>query len=142
MASKDLQNLQQAALPLARKPQNVDIPIALIQTQRNFSAAMSLAIQACGLDDKELYLALGIDAGHWSRIRKGEAHFPLDRMSEFCDLIGNRILPEWIAYQVGCQLVMIESEAERLLRHERDAREEAEKQVAMLKSLLVGRVAA
>jgi hypothetical protein len=58
-----------------------------------------LAIQASGLDDKEVYLSLGIDAGHWSRIRKGEAHFPMDKIADFCRCVGNRVLPEWLAFQ-------------------------------------------
>jgi hypothetical protein len=67
----------QGELALTRSAESSSVPFGLIVAQKNFSAALSLAIQASGLDDKEVYLSLGIDAGHWSRIRKGEAHFPM-----------------------------------------------------------------
>ena len=46
-----------------------------------------------------------------------------------------------IAYQVGCQLVEIQSEAERRANEAERRAAEAEAQVAMLKGLLVGRAA-
>lgn len=137
MGSKDLTH--QAELPLRQVPARVAVPIELVHAQRSFVAALALAIQVSGLEGKEIYLPLGIDAGHWSRIVKGEAHFPLDKVRDLCDLVGNKVLAEWVAYQVGCQLVMIESEAERLLRREREATRQALAQVDLLKGLLVGR---
>ena len=89
------------------------MPIEIVHAQKNAEAALSLAVSTSGLDDKEIYIPLGIDPGHWSRIKKGEAGFPPNKMRDFCQLVGNTIYPEWIAYQVGCQLVMIQSEAER-----------------------------
>jgi hypothetical protein len=89
----------QGELALTRSAESSSVPFGLIVAQKNFSAALSLAIQASGLDDKEVYLSLGIDAGHWSRIRKGEAHFPMDKIADFCRCVGNRVLPEWLAFQ-------------------------------------------
>lgn len=117
VASKDMTD--QSELALAREPVRADVSVEMIRRQRTASAAFSLACSASGLEDKEIYLALGIDPGHFSRIKKGEAGFHPDRMREFCALVGNRIYPEWIAYQVGTTLVMIQSEAERLLDAER-----------------------
>ena len=103
----------QAELPLSRAARESGVSIELIRRQRSPSAAFSLACSASGLEDKEIYLALGIDPGHFSRIRKGEAGFPPDKLREFCDLVRNTIYPEWMAFQLGCTLVMIKSEAER-----------------------------
>lgn len=126
-------------LPLSRRAIRADIPISLVHAQQSAASAFSLAVQASGLDDKEIYLSLGIDAGHFSRIKKGEAGFPPDKMRDFCALVGNIIYPEWIAYQVGCGLVMLKTEAERRA-------DEAEKALAkerevnkILKELLLGR---
>lgn len=47
-----------------------------------------------------------------------------------------------LAYQVGCTLTMIKSVAERQRDEAEHRAREAEAQVALLKSLLVGRVAA
>ena len=128
-------------LTLVRPPRQAPIPAELIVAQKTAAGAFSLSCSVSGLEDKELYLALGIDAGHWSRMKKGEAGFPPDRISDFCELVGNMIYPEWIAYQVGCALVMIKSEAERRLEAEHSAREKVEAENRLLRELLVGRAA-
>ena len=102
----------QGELPLSRRASDPAVPQTLVTAQRTSAAAISLACSASGLEDKEIYLVLGINAGHWSRIKSGEAYFPLDRIAEFCRIVGNTVLPDWIAYQVGCGLVMLKSEAE------------------------------
>jgi len=60
-------------LPMSRRALDVSVPIEIIKGQKSASAAFCLALQASGLEDKEVYLSLGIDAGHFSRIKKGEA---------------------------------------------------------------------
>lgn len=136
MASKDLTN--QAELALARAPQSEVVSIELIHKQRTHGAAFVLACNVSGLDDKEVYLPLGIDAGHFSRIKKGEAGFPTDKLHEFCQLVGNTIYPEWIAYQVGCTLVMLKSEAERRADLAEERARAAETENRLLREL-VGR---
>lgn len=103
----------QSELALARSVQRADVPMDLVRKQRTSAGAFSLACTASGLEDKEIYLSLGIDAGHFSRIKKGEAGFPPDKIADFCALVGNTAYPEWIAYQVGSTLVLIKTEAER-----------------------------
>ena len=34
-------------------------------------------------------------------------------LGKFCAVVGNTLYPEWMAYQVGCGLVMLKTEAER-----------------------------
>lgn len=126
-------------LALARQPEKASIPIELVWRQPNVGAAFSLACQASGLEDKEIYLALGIDAGTFSRIKKGEANLPGDKVAEFCRLVGNTIYPEWLAYQVGCTLTMLKSEAERRAEEAEKRAKEAEKQVELLTKVLQGR---
>jgi len=128
-------------LALVRSPEKASVPIDLVHAQKSAEAALSLAVPASGLDDKEIYLPLAIDAGHWSRIKKGEAGFPPNKTHEFCKIVGNTIYPEWIAYQVGCQLVMIRSEAERRAMEAEARATKAEDQVEMLKGLLIGKAA-
>jgi hypothetical protein len=127
MASKDLTDLQ-AELALARAPEQHHVALPTIWKQKSASAAFVLACNVSGLEDKEIYVPLKIDAGHFARIKKGDAGFPPDKLSEFCVLVGNRIYLEWQAHQVGCGLVLLKSEAERQLDVERvraDAAEQA-----------------
>lgn len=126
-------------LALARQPDQAQIPVELIRRQQHACAAFSLSCQSSGLDDKEIYLSLGIDAGTFSRIKKGEATLQGDKLAEFTRVVGNTIFLEWLAYQIGCTLVVIKSEAERRADEAEKRAKDAEAQVAMLKGLLVGK---
>jgi len=128
-------------LPLSRKPEQADTPIEMVRRQHSAGAAFCLACQTSGLEDKEIHLSIKVDAGTFSRIKKGEATLQADKIAEFCRVVGNTIYPEWLAYQVGCTLTLIKSEAERQRDEAERRAKEAEAQVTMLKSLLVGRAA-
>lgn len=117
---------EQSELALARRAAAVIVPIEMIRAKRTAAAAFTLACDVSGLDDKEIYLQLDIDAGYFSNIKKGKATLQADIVNTFCAIVENNIYVEWLAYQVGCQLVQIESETERLLRI-------ANEQIAMLK---------
>jgi hypothetical protein len=116
VASKEMRSVDgQGELALSRRAEPNDMPIEVVRRQKSAAAAFSLACQSSGLEDKEIYGALALDAGYFSRIKKGEATLQADLVTPFCDVVGNRIYPEWMAYQIGCTLVQIKSEAERRL---------------------------
>jgi hypothetical protein len=131
MASNLLTDVVEHELPLSRKPNQPVIPIELIRSRKTASAAFTLACDCSGLEDKEIYLPLGIDAGYFSRIKKGDATLQADLIQKFCDHVGNTVYAEWIAYQVGGTIVQIESETQRLLRLAKEelAKERQERQV-------------
>jgi hypothetical protein len=108
MDAKDLQ----LELPMARRPQKVEIEKDLVLRQPNKLAALNLCIQLSGLEDKEIYGALGIDAGQWTRIKKGDAHFPDNKESELMRICGNIAPLIWAAAHEGYQLVPMMSELE------------------------------
>lgn len=112
------------------------VPLEVVHAQRSSASAFSLACQASGLEDKEIYLSLGIDAGHFSRIKRGDAGFPPDKLASFCRLVGNNAYPEWLAYQVGCTLVMLKSEAERRAENAEARANDAEKKMAYLEQFV------
>lgn len=131
----------QGELALTRKAEPASAAIELIRRQKTAAAAFSLACSVSGLEDKEIYLALGMDAGHFSRMKKGDAGFPPDRVAEFCELVGNTIYPEWAAFQLGCTLVMIKSEAERKAELAISERDAALAENKLMRALLQGRAA-
>lgn len=134
MRSKDSLAVDgQGGLALVRPRESVAIPLDVVARQRNFLSALTLCVQSSGLEDKEVYLQLGIDAGHWSRIMKGEAHFPVNKLNDLCDICGNEAPLIWWARSRGYALVMLKTEAERrieelegLLAKERERRQWAE----------------
>lgn len=142
MASKDLQRVDgQGELRLSRRAEANTMPVEVVRRQKSGAAAFALACQSSGLEDKEIYGALDMDAGYFSRIKKGEATLQADLLQPFCDVVNNRIYPEWLAWSVGCTLVQIQSEAERQLEQERSRREKAEAENRLMRQLLAGRVA-
>jgi hypothetical protein len=123
--------VQQSELSLIRKAsQQVDVPVAMIYARKNQGSAFTLACEASGRDDKEIYLDLGIDAGTFSRMKDGKNTLSNDRMHDFCAAVGNTILPQWIAYQVGCGLVLLKTEAERRAEEAEARADEAERKLA------------
>lgn len=130
MASKDLRRVDdQQELPLGRKATPIALDPILIHRQPNALAALNLMINASGLEDKEIYLPLGIDAGHWTRIRQGSANPPLNKLDELIDLCGNDAFLEYVAHRRGFGLVPLRSELERQLEEERARRLEAEQKL-------------
>lgn len=129
-------------LALARSPNRVAVPMELIRAKKTSGSAFTLACDASGLDDKEIYLAIGIDAGYFSNIKKGKATLQGDLIAPFCAVVGNVIYPEWLAYQVGCTLVMVKTEAERRADAERARADALDAENKLMRQLLQGRVVA
>ena len=115
-----------------RIPDRGDMPLESVRAKRTAAAAITLACDASGLEDKEIYLTLGIDAGYFSHIKKGKATLQGDLIAPFCNVVGNTIYPEWLAYQVGCTLVMVKTEAERRADAEKKRADLAEMKLSVL----------
>ncbi|MBT2299237.1 transcriptional regulator [Variovorax paradoxus] len=104
--------------------QRFAVAIELIRSKQSAGAAFTLACDASGMEDKGIYSALDIDAGSFSRMKSGAATLRGDLVKQFCDVVGNTVYVEWFAWQVGCTLVVTQTEAERqnqLLREENAA---------------------
>jgi hypothetical protein len=129
-------------LPLARAPKQVAVPIEMVHSKRTSGAAFTLACDSSGLEDKEIHLALGIDAGYFSNIKHCKATLQADLIAKFCTIVGNTIYPEWIAYQVGCTLVMIKSEAERRADAEKARADALDTENKLLRALFTAKAAA
>jgi hypothetical protein len=92
----------------SRMPMNLDVPVDKVRACRDSGEAFRLACIASGLDDKEIYSPLGIDQGYFSNIRNGKATLKASLEPKFCQIVGNRIYPEWRALQLGCTLAPID----------------------------------
>jgi hypothetical protein len=133
----------QADLALVRRPQRIKVPVELIRTRKSKGAAFTLACDTSGLEDKEIAGAMdpAIDHGTFSRLKSGTNSLDADRIAEFCEVVGNQVYPEWLAFQVGCTLVMIQSESERRAEAAERALAEERSKVKLLTDLLQGKAA-
>lgn len=130
---------QQSELALSRSPSSATLPLEMVRMKKSAGSAFRLACDASGLDDKEIYMALGIDAGYFSNITKDKATLQANLIKQFCSVVGNTVYPEWCAYQVGCKLVMIQTEAERRAVAEKDRADKLEAENKLMRELLAGR---
>lgn len=134
--SKNLQVVAaQSELPLVRPMKPAPVANEVVRSCKDMLAAFNLAVNVSGLEEKEIYVALDIDPSHWSRMRKGESHFPLNKIEELCALLRNDILLDYFAWKRGMGTHMLETEAQRQLREEREAHAETAKRLAYLEGL-------
>lgn len=129
----------QSELILTRAPNRVLVPIELVRTKKSAGAAFTLACDASGLDDKEIYLAIGIDPGYFANIKKDKATLQGNLVERFCEVVGNTIYLEWLAFRVGCTLVLIQTEAERRAAEAIARARELEKENRLLRELVTGK---
>jgi len=133
----------QIPLRLARAAQAVD-PVLVI-AQPSLLAAIKLCISLGGFEaDKQVYGALNIDPSHWTRITRGDAHFPVDKLTELMDLCGNEAPLIWLAHSRGYDANSLrkrETETERALREAREALDAERVKVRVLTEALHGRAA-
>lgn len=76
--------------------------------------AALLQIQLSGLTDESVCDSLGIDKGHFSRMRTGTAHFPTRKLGALQDLCGNAALAQWLARAAGYELKPMNAMRERI----------------------------
>lgn len=138
MPSNKLQVVH-AELPLARRVDRFDVPMELVLKQTSMLGAIALCTQLSGLEEKEIYLTLGIDAGHWTRITKGEAHFPMNKLNDLMTLCGNEAPLLWLANSRGYALTLLKSEAERRAEEAEARAKEAEDKLEFLTKVMQGK---
>lgn len=131
---------EQLRLTLPRKPQAVDIEA--VRRQPSMTKAIVLCADLAGfVNDKDLCRSLDVDPAVWARIKSGGAHFPHEKLGDLMDQSGNEVPLIWLADRRGYVLTPKESELERRLRIEREGRERAEAENALLRNLITGKTA-
>lgn len=130
----------QGRLPLAPRAKQMDVPHEYIERRHTLLGAINLCIDLSGVDDKEICLALEIDPGHWSNIRKNKpgVHFPTDKLNGLMSLCGNLAPLDWLAWSNGYGLVLLKTEAERRADEAEKALEEERAKTKMLTDILKG----
>lgn len=79
---------------LAELKEPAFIDMALVRMCKDELDAINLCIDLSRLSDEAMCRELGVDKGHWSRIRKGRAHFPTAKRIALMWLAGN-----WVPLQ-------------------------------------------
>lgn len=80
--------------------------------------AVRLCVHSSNFSHSHIAESLGIDAGHWTRIMQGRAHFPTRRMRALMELCGNLAPLQFLAQSMGYALK--DASTERIEQLERE----------------------
>lgn len=127
----------QPGLPLPSSKPPTEVDIEAVRKQPSLNRAVALCVSYSGFEcDKEIYEPLGIDAGHWTRICNGSAHFPLNKLEDLMNLCRNEIPMLWLADRRGYELVKKKSRLEQELDDAHKQLAEAQLEVRVLRDAL------
>lgn len=130
-------------LDLGLKSEMMELSEELITKPHSWRKSILMTADLAGLEDKQAADALGIAPEMWSRMKNDpRTGINPDRIEAFMDNCGNELLLHNLAYRRGFKLVERETEMQRLLRLEREKREEVEAENRVLRSLVSGRAVA
>lgn len=117
----------QGELALGKRAEPNSMPVETVRSKRNKGAAFTLACDSSNLLDKEIsgHPLLNIDPGYFSKMKSGTATLDADMLKDFCWVVNNTIYADWLAWQLGCALMLVKSEAEKRI-------ERLEQQVSLL----------
>jgi hypothetical protein len=95
-----------------RKPTKV--PAEFIRACKSELEALNLCMNLSNLSDEAIRDHLGIDKGHFSRIRKGRGNFPPNKRVALMDLCGNLAPVQYEAFRMGHTLQESDKDAQIL----------------------------
>lgn len=99
---------------------NFGLDFSLINKQPDFLSAINLCVDLSGIPDDSIHEHLGIAQAQWSRIRKGNAHFPPNKLEALMDYCGNEVPLVWLAIKRHYELIPTLSAMEKRIA-EKDA---------------------
>ena len=114
---------------------------SVIARPKDFLRAFVMAADLGGLEDKEAAAGAGMDPATWSRFKQGDVGIKPLECNGFLEQCGNDLPLAYWALTRGYRLVARESELERQVGVERQAKEKAEAENKLLRGLLSGRTA-
>lgn len=102
-----------AAEPMSMQP-------AHVVARQSFSTVLQFAAMGSGLDDQQLAKKLSVCKGYMSRFLRGVAEAWAKRLVKYMEATHSLAPLQWLAAQVGCEVVVLDTQAARiaLLEHE------------------------
>lgn len=126
--------VEQLPLMDGDQPMRAEQPVSpdVVYRQPDMLSAIRLSIQVSGLDEKQVFLPLGIAKAQWSRILTGQAHFPTNKYEQFMSLTGNEIPLIWLAFRRGKGLHDLEDAKDKTIRELQQANDDLRREIDTL----------
>lgn len=97
--------------------------LAEVRARQADTGAVRYAIQSSGHDDYEVAEVLGISPGYMSKVVHGTAGLYGNRLVRFMQITGSLAPLQWLAEQMGCDVVQRSSQAARIAALEQELAE-------------------
>lgn len=94
-----------------------------VVVRATFNGTLSEAARHSGLDDQDIADSMNICAGYMSRFMRGVAQQWAKRLVVFMRVTGSLAPLQWLADQVGCEVVMRDSRAAEIAELQQRLRE-------------------
>ena len=132
--------MNQVSIPIDLRPEEVT-------REKSLGGAIGLCIKVAGHEPKEVMSEIRhdgkpLDKAQWSRWESGQEGICWPKFRALMDFCGNDAPLLWMLHQRGYDLHSLrklETETEKALRFERDARVKAEEKVRYFEEMLTGR---
>lgn len=113
----------QGVMPfMALVPQQQMLPGRLIE-QATFNGCLTEAARHSGMEDQEIADRIHICHGYMSRFMRGVAQQWTKRLVAFMRTTRSLAPLQWIAHQMGCELIVRDSQAQRIAALQAELRE-------------------
>jgi len=107
-----MQRFLDLGLQEVRPPQMTDKEI--VKRVPTFLDAIRVSMNLSGTSHQKISNELEVDKGHMSRILSGKANFSLNKLKHLMMLCGTLLPLQWLAYQMGYDLVKREKSANEI----------------------------
>ena len=113
----------QREMPFLAEVRTPQLAPADFIAKANETGAIRFASQTCGMDDYEVADSLHISHGYMSKVLKGTAGLYGSRLVRFMRITGSLAPLQWLADQMGCDLVVRDPAKARIAELERELNE-------------------
>ncbi len=94
-----------------------------------FGEAIRFTVRKSGLTDKQVYLEIGIDGSHWSRIINGLASLPVEKYKPLKTVCNNDFFIRWFAKDLGYDVSLSKEVLEDSLRKCEEEKDELKRKL-------------
>lgn len=110
----------QREMPFLAEVRAPELASAHFIARANETGSIRYAAQRSGMDDYEIAEGLHISPGYMSKVMKGTAGLHGSRLVRFMKLTGSLAPLQWLADQMGCDLVLRDPAKARIAELERE----------------------
>ena len=104
----------------------------LAKSLNSWTQVLITSIREGKMNQDAVRLQMNYDSGLFSRILSGQANFPIERLSEFNEIVGHDLTIHWLCYKNGYEAHILPKLLEKQLSEKDNQLKEKEERIAHL----------